>query len=551
MNKTSPSNQAALQQRSPLFLAVLLLGLAATLAACWLIRQEIIGQHAARFEQGATRNIDAIAGRVETYIAMLRGGVGLFNAIGEPTAEEFAAFAESLKLKTEYPGIRGIGYSKRLTPEQVGQLEATQRENGRSDFRVWPEASDAQIRHSIVYLEPPDARNLAAIGYDMFSEATRREAMQRAMETGTETASGPVELVQEITSVKQVGFLVYLPYRNDGDAVAAGNMPDGFVYAPFRAGDLHAAALEKPPVLPVVIKTYDISGPDPVEIYRTPAYDELRSPDGMTTSIDVNVAGRKWRYEIHSTGGVAQYADFLPVYALCAVLIVLAASLAAGARWQHKAVESAVALHENTHRSLEEKELLVQEMRHRIKNSISRMMAIARQTASSSDSLEDFSTSFTARMNAMAKAQDLLSRSHWGRADLADLIKTELGQVFGDQSEHSHVDGPTINLNERATQALGLVFHELATNALKYSGVADGNAELSVVWRYEGKGAKRSLVLVWLEKGNKIETEPTGKGFGSRLVEASIRGELGGAIERDFGADGMSVSFTIPAKSIN
>jgi len=530
------------------FLVVALLGAGIT----WIVYQAIRDSAEAEFQTLAENAVDRVTRRIEQHLSLLNATHAFLKADGTTVdARSFQIFVSELDIEGRYDGVQGLGYAELIRSGEESATEARLDAAYEMPREVWPAQTTQPYRTPIVMLEPRDPRNDTALGYDMFSEATRREAMQRAMETGTETASGPVELVQEITSVKQVGFLVYLPYRNDGDAVAAGNMPDGFVYAPFRAGDLHAAALEKPPVLPVVIKTYDISGPDPVEIYRTPAYDELRSPDGMTTSIDVNVAGRKWRYEIHSTGGVAQYADFLPVYALCAVLIVLAASLAAGARWQHKAVESAVALHENTHRSLEEKELLVQEMRHRIKNSISRMMAIARQTASSSDSLEDFSTSFTARMNAMAKAQDLLSRSHWGRADLADLIKTELGQVFGDQSEHSHVDGPTINLNERATQALGLVFHELATNALKYSGVADGNAELSVVWRYEGKGAKRSLVLVWLEKGNKIETEPTGKGFGSRLVEASIRGELGGAIERDFGADGMSVSFTIPAKSIN
>ncbi|MFZ2099272.1 MAG: sensor histidine kinase, partial [Oricola sp.] len=93
-------------------------------------------------------------------------------------------------------------------------------------------------------------------------------------------------------------------------------------------------------------------------------------------------------------------------------------------------------------------------------------------------------------------------------------------------------------------------FHELATNALKYSGVADGNAELAVHWSYEGKGDRRLLVLVWAEKGNVVTAEPENKGFGSRLVDASVRGELRGEIERNFDGDGMTVIFRIPAKSI-
>lgn len=530
------------------FLVVALLGAGIT----WIVYQAIRDSAESEFQTLADNAVDRVTTRIEQHLSLLTATHAFLKANdGTIDAGSFETYISGLDIEGRYDGIQGIGYAALIRKGEEPGTKAWLESAYEMPREVWPAATDQQYRTPIVLLEPHDPRNDTALGYDMFSEVTRRNAMQRAIETGNATASGPVKLVQEITSVKQVGFLVYLPFRAGADEDIAGKMPDGFVYAPFRAGDLHAAALETPPVLPVVVKTFDVSGEEPVQIYETPAFDELRSSNGMTTMIDANVAGRKWRFEVHTTGGVAQYADFLPVYALCAVLIVLAASLAAGARWQHKAVDSAIALHETTRRSLEEKELLVQEMRHRIKNSISRMMAIARQTASSSDTLEDFSTSFTARMNAMANAQDLLARSHWGRADLADLLKTELGQVFGDQSEESHVDGPTINLNERATQTLGLVFHELATNALKYSGVADGDAELNVKWHYEGKGAKRALVLVWSELGNVVENEPEGKGFGSRLVEASVRGELGGTIEREFAASGMTITFTIPAKSIN
>jgi len=530
------------------FLVVALLGAGIT----WIVYQAIRDTAESEFQSLADNAVDRVTTRVEQHLSLLTATHAFLKANGgRVDAGSFETFISGLDIEDRYDGIQGIGFAEFIrTGEEPGTEEWLEATYGMAR-KVWPERTDERYRTPIILLEPHDPRNDRALGYDMFSELTRRETMQSAMETGAVTASGPVELVQEITSVKQVGLLVYLPFKAEGDAARAGTMPDGFVYAPFRAGDLHIAALETPPVLPVVVKTYDISGENPVQLYKSPAFDELRSSNGMATAIDANIAGRKWRFEVHSTGGVAQYADFLPVYALCAVVIVLAAALAAGARWQHKAVESAVALNYNTRRSLEEKELLVQEMRHRIKNSIARMMAIARQTASSSHNLEEFSTSFSARMNAMANAQDLLARSHWSRADLADLLKTELGQVFGDQGNKSSVEGPTINLNERATQALGLVFHELATNALKYSGVADGKAKLSVKWHYEGKGAKRSLVLVWLEHGNAVESEPENKGFGSRLVEASVRGELAGTIEREFGPDGMKVTFSIPAKSIS
>ena len=530
------------------FLVVALLGAGIT----WIVYQAIYNSAESEFQRLADNAVDRVTTRIEQHLSLLTATHAFLEANDGPVAAEpFRTFVSGLDIEGRYDGIQGIGYAELIEAGQEPETKAWFEATYGLPRAVWPSETGQQYRTPIVMLEPRDPRNDAALGYDMFSEETRRQAMEFAVETGTETASAPVELVQEITATKQVGFLVYIPFRAGGATDRSGEMPDGFVYAPFRAGDLHAAALERAPVLPVVIKTYDVSGADPVLIYQTPAFDELRSSNGLMTTVDADIAGRTWSFEIHSNGGIAHFADFLPVYALCAVLIVLAASLAAGARWQHKAVESAVTLHETTRRSLEEKELLVQEMRHRIKNSISRMMAIARQTASSSANLEEFSKSFSARMNAMANAQDLLARSHWSRADLSDLLKTELGQVFGEQGERSSVEGPTINLNERATQALGLVFHELATNALKYSGVADGKAALSVAWRYEGRGAKRALVIVWTEMGNVVENEPKGKGFGSRLVEASIGGELGGRIDREFGPQAMTVTFTIPAKSVN
>jgi CHASE1-domain containing sensor protein len=497
--------------------------------------------------------VDRITSRVDQHLSLLTATHSFFSANdGEVSSASFAAFVSGLDIKGQYDGIQGIGYADFLPAG--GELSAQRRLKSEYGIErsVWPAATEQAYRTPIVLLEPHDPRNDAALGYDMFSEARRREAMRLAIEgdAATATASAPVELAQEITSVKQAGFLVYKPHFANGSNDADGEKPVGFAYAPFSAGDLHAAALKKLPILAVVLRTYDVTSGTPELLYESPAFNESLAPDAMVFIREDEIAGRKWRFEVSSTGSVVEYADFLPVYALAAVLVGLAGSLAVGTRWQQKAVESAVALHEASRRSLEEKELLLQEMRYRIKNSIARVMAIARQTAANSDTLEAFSKSFSARMNAMANAQDLLARSHWGRASLADLLKTELDQVFGEQLGQSRVDGPSIDLNERATQAFSLVFHELATNALKYSGVADGKSELSVRWSYQGTGEGRSLVLVWSERGNTVTAEPDIKGFGSRLVAASVRGELRGEIERRFDGDGMTVTFTIPAGSI-
>lgn len=529
------------------FIIVIIIGVGIT----WIVFQAIWDTAQSEFKSDAQGAVDRVTSRVEQHVSLLVATQAFLVANrNDADRRSYSAFVGGLDIERRYSGIQGIGYAPMHRVGNEGDVEAVLRGGYDIDRGVWPEVTDEKYRTPIMLLEPLDARNGRALGYDMFSDRSRRDAMVQAMENNAPTASAPVELVQEITSLKQTGFLIYLPLFSPENASEEGRIPAGFVYAPFRAGDLHAAALEASPVLPVVMRTYDVSGEAPSLLYESPSFEDLISDNSMTAVFDTDVVGRKWRFEVSSIGPLTDYADFLPIYALAAVLIVLAGSLAAGTRWQHRAVETAVALNETSIRSLAEKELLVQEMRHRIKNSISRVMAIARQTASSTKTMEDFNASFSARLGAMANAQDLLARSHWGRANLSDLLKAELGQVFGDNADAYAVGGPNIELNERATQALGLVFHELATNALKYSGVADGEAELSVRWGFEGRGDNQMFTLRWVEKGNVVDTPPDKKGFGSRLMDASVRGELQGEIERRYDADGMTVLFKIPASRV-
>ncbi|WP_162901443.1 sensor histidine kinase [Breoghania sp. L-A4] len=198
---------------------------------------------------------------------------------------------------------------------------------------------------------------------------------------------------------------------------------------------------------------------------------------------------------------------------------------------------------------MQEKDLMLQEMKHRIKNSIARVLAIARQTVSSSDGLEDFSTSFSARLNAMANAQDMLTRSHWQRADLHELLSRELEQVFGRRIGPDKAKGPGISLDERTTQALGLTFHELATNALKYGGITEENGDLNIRWVVESAGNSENLILDWVETSATPVSDPGDRSFGSRLIDANIRGELSGVIERDFREAGLVVRMTIPIRT--
>jgi len=195
----------------------------------------------ARFDNAVQAANDALAARLDTYVNVLTATRGL--VVADPTIrrETLAAYIRGLNIQQRYPGIQGVGMTIRIEPEQLPELIAEMRQAGHADFHIWPEDERAEL-HAIVMLEPQDRRNRAAMGFDMFSEPVRREAMERARDSGRPAASGRVTLVQEIDKRKQPGFLIYTPIY------ATGYTPEsveerraalvGFIYAPFRAYDL-------------------------------------------------------------------------------------------------------------------------------------------------------------------------------------------------------------------------------------------------------------------------------------------------------------------------
>ncbi len=185
-----------------------------------------------------------LAARIEAYMALLRGGIGLFATLPELTREEFHQYVEQLGLEQNYPGVQGIGVTIRVAAAQLTEVVMKARRSGVPSFRVWPDDPRPEY-FTILYLEPQDARNRSALGYDMHTDPARRSAMDRAWLSGQPSATGKVTLVQEIDSLKQPGFLIYVPqYRGATWPRTEAERVDGligFVYAAFRVGDLVAA----------------------------------------------------------------------------------------------------------------------------------------------------------------------------------------------------------------------------------------------------------------------------------------------------------------------
>lgn len=498
-----------------------------------------------RFEVVADEAVDRIRERITQNTSYLEATHAFFSANrGEVSRRMFATFVDGLEIEEHSKGIQGIGFARMIGAGAEGAISAELQRNYGIERRVWPESGE-NMRTPTVLIEPNDPRNAASLGYDMFSNEFTRSAMLNASAMDVPQASAPVELVQEITSNKQAGFLLYLPLRETSPDTADGKVM-GFVYVPVRAGDLHDAALSRFPPLPIVLETVDVNGSERL-LYRSPDYEVVSEHSRLGVERSLEVAGREWRMAIWATPAfrVSPTAR-LGTFALGAISILLAIALAVSTRAQLMAVAAAQKLQASSEKSLQERELMLQEMKHRIKNSIARVLAIARHTAAHAETIDDFSESFNARLQAMASAQDMLTRSHWQRTDLKELLSKELEQVFGTASKNYTTEGVNVELNERATQALGLVFHELATNALKYGGVSDDNGSLSVSWRLKGRRRAATLILDWVETTPCAQDNPKREGFGTRLMDANVRGELGGEIERDFNSKGIVVQIRVP-----
>lgn len=174
------------------------------------------------------------------YTNILQSGIGFFKGSRHVDRQEWHDFIQALDIQKNYPGMQGIGYTAMLTPQEVPVTVKEMRKE-HPGFELKPQGK-RDIYSAILYLEPLDKRNREAIGYDMFSQSTRRSAMELARDTGEPTMSGRVTLVQEIDEDIQAGMLIYLPLYKKGmptDTVEARRKAlKGFVYSPYRMGDL-------------------------------------------------------------------------------------------------------------------------------------------------------------------------------------------------------------------------------------------------------------------------------------------------------------------------
>lgn len=262
-----------------------------------------------KFNIRVTELIGGLVRRIDTNVEVLRGLNGLFAASDEVSREEFQVYFDHLKLDAYYPGIQGVGFAALITPDKLTEFEARMVKQGFNGFSVTP-VGKRDVYTSIVYLEPLDWRNRRAIGFDMYSEPTRRAAMRLAVETGEAALSGKVRLVQETENDVQAGFLVYLPtYKKDlplrtpEERWAAF---DGWTYSPLRAGNLMSSFLnEEFSTLRSQIDLRVYAGPIRDDSALMFATDNPIASNGGLEPIaqTIELYGTQWRVEVSPRSG--------------------------------------------------------------------------------------------------------------------------------------------------------------------------------------------------------------------------------------------------------
>ena len=190
--------------------------------------------------------------------------------------------------------------------------------------------------------------------------------------------------------------------------------------------------------------------------------------------------------------------------------------------------------------------LMVNELNHRVKNSLAMVQGVAAQTFRHSTDMETARTAFTERLVALARAHDVLTASRWEGADLAQVVALTAQTHAGDQGERFDVAGPRIALSPKAVLAFSVALHELATNAVKYGALSNAAGRVTIRWRIDGPEADRRLSFAWVESDGPAIDAPQRRGFGTKLIERGLASELQGHVGIEFPRTGLICRIDAP-----
>ncbi|MDR6992921.1 HWE histidine kinase domain-containing protein [Luteimonas sp. 3794] len=197
----------------------------------------------------------------------------------------------------------------------------------------------------------------------------------------------------------------------------------------------------------------------------------------------------------------------------------------------------------------EQLELLVNELNHRVKNTLSTVQSLVRQTLGTADDLQDGGARIESRLLALSRAHDVLTRENWHSADMQDIVKGVIAPYEATPGARFKMSGPVCRLTPQRALALAMALHELASNAVKYGALSQDGGEVHISWDCTDADEGAAMAFTWRESGGPEVQPPTRRGFGLRLLERGLRNDLGGDVELAYAPDGVVFRATAPLET--
>jgi two-component sensor histidine kinase len=484
----------------------------------------------------------ALERRANSFASYLRAGAALFSTMQEVEPRAFRQFVTELRLDLEYRGAEGIGWVTVLERDQVPAFVARQRRElaDYPDIRPAP-GDDAEVVAPVTYFYPGTLRNQRALGFDMFSEPARRDAMGEAQRTVQPTASARITLAQE-NAGDAPGFIIFMPvFRQIPDGSPVDRALAGFVYSPFDAGRFLDAAMERAAPGALGVRLYDgLAQTEHLLVARTLA------DGGTRTEQSVNIANRRLLLVVEAPEGATLDPLSMVTLVFGLTLGSLLMLLARMLTQQAFEDQARLAFFEEQHSI---RNSLSRELNHRVKNTLANVLSIMALTRRRSASLDEFADSLEGRIRSLSATHDLLTGTDWGTTPLRSVLEAEL-QHFRAGGEHMiSIDGPPLELAPNDALSFGLAIHELATNAAKFGALSVPDGRVSIYWTLiEKEGESPVAEVEWREREGPEVKPVERRGFGTELIEKIVAHELKSPIQLNFEREGVRCVMRVPVR---
>ncbi|MEL7188071.1 MAG: CHASE domain-containing protein [Pseudomonadota bacterium] len=481
----------------------------------------------------------ALERRGVSFSSYLRAGAALLTSRTDITAEAFQQFVTELRLDLTYRGAEGIGWAEVVPRDEIDAFHSRIQSYQPEFASVRPlDAKGRAALAPVTFFSPSGANKPEDLGFDLYSDPVRANAMEAALLTVLPTASGRIDLVQT-DSKEAPGFVIFMPvYRQ----VAGGGVNDrvlaGFVFAPFHAGRFLDAAIERASPEEYGVRLYDGTK-------NTRHLLVARSVDDVSSNqieLPVMIANRQLELVIEANRGqvLAPLSMLTLLFGLCVagLLMVLARLLTKQAHEDQTRLQF-------FEEQYSIRTTLTRELNHRVKNTLANVLSILSLTRRRASDLDQFIDSFEGRIQALSATHDLLTGTDWGTTPIASVIDAELKQFSSTADHNLEVNGPDVELAPNDALSFGLAVHELATNAAKYGAFSVPDGTVSITWSL----LRDDLAEVeWVERNGPPVSPERVRGFGTDLIEKIVAHELKNPVDLKFPTEGVRCVLRVPVR---